>query len=91
MTSPITIPKSTVYAILVTHTTKGKPRKRLAWGVKYMRWEIGYCDMVYHVIMGDDDYLSGYRATMIRLKGEAESALGCRCAVVEITLTGKVV
>ncbi len=91
MTSPITIPKSTVYAIIVLTTKAGKPRKRLAWAI----WEFTYwmCWKWSLAKVAGDAEIEGWTSKLKaqRFAKRAESALGCKCAVVEITLTGKVV
>lgn len=87
-----TFPESKVYAILVTHTKRGKPRKRLAWAQhSFDGWATWYIDLNVHVLLGNGSDLGMDLFDAERLIKLAESALGCRCAVVEITLEGKVV
>lgn len=76
-----------VYAIRVLTRRDGKPRKRKAWARENSkgRWWIGGQSLAWLIIGGR---LSVWVGSQI-MKGracDAESALGCKCAVVAIEL-----
>ncbi len=91
-----------VYAIRVTHTKKGKPRKKLAWAswdTRQDRWRIStYRSLAYHIAweqppeairaMSEGGGDSKKEVVMYHTKRceEAEAALGCKCKVVAIEL-----
>lgn len=86
-----------VYAIQVVTTKKGKPRKRKAWA--YCFWDrdrnrtwgtvspltFGVCWLCVKTTWTK----STSKKRLRQLVAEAESALSCRCKVVEIVLTEK--
>jgi len=76
-----------VYAIRVTHTKKGKPRKKRVWARQNSRggWRINGQSLSWLMCGGSLSVWIGLEAMKRRIK-PAERALGCHCRVVKIEL-----